>query len=235
MDRRVRTDNERDHDTVKCFIITLKDIEESIKGADKVRSKLLEYGHDVTLFEGIPGPVAEKKFQEKGREKDSDALKLHQFHIDYLDNPGVMGCFYSHYHLWKYCAENEQEIIVFEDDVILHRDYMPVDYEDILLLGVNFELSRSEEDHKFKENVLKPLLMNPVGEPISIQYHGDSIPGACIYAIKPSGAKKLLEKYMHTYNATDHAIKSMVCDMKVHNHLMGEADNSKSLTMNYYK
>jgi len=235
MDRRVQTDNERDHGTVKCFIITLKDIKESIKGADKVRLKLLEYGHDVTLFDGIPGPVAEKKFQEEGREKDIDALKLHQFHIDSLDNPGKKGGFCSHYHLWKYCMENNQEIIVFEDDVILYRDYMPVDYEDVLLLGVNFELSRSNEDHKFKETALKPLLISSVGEPISIQYYGDSIPGACIYAIKPSGAKKLLERYAYTYNATDHAIKSEVCDIKVHNHLMGKADNSKSFTMNYYE
>jgi len=220
---------------VKCFIITLKDIKKSFEGADKVRSKLLEYRHKVTLFDGILGSIAEKRFKEEGREKDNDALKLHQFHIDYLNNPGVMGCFYSHYYLWKYCAKNNQEIIVFEDDVILHRDYAPVNYEDVLILGVNFELSRSEEDHKFKETVLKPLLLNPVGEPISIQYHGDSIPGSCIYAIKPSGAKKLLQRYTYTYNATDHAIKSDVCDIKVHNHLMGEADNSKSFTMNYYK
>ena len=37
--------------------------------------------------------------------------------IPKLSRPGVIGCFYSHYNLWKKCIELEQPIMIFEDDV----------------------------------------------------------------------------------------------------------------------
>jgi len=219
---------------MKTYIITLKDIPESYNPAVAAYIKLKQWGHEVHLFDGVNGKTQGiERLKNEKRTKDKDTLRLDQYHISLLDREGVIGCFYSHYDLWKKCYELNEPIIIAEDDLIIYRKYLPVEYEDILLLAVNFDVSRSEEDHLFKEKTFKPLLNKSNRTPTSIPYISDSIPGATAYAINPSGAKKLLDRYNSTYNAADFCINSDVCDIKIHSHLIGRASNSKSLTQNF--
>jgi GR25 family glycosyltransferase involved in LPS biosynthesis len=218
---------------MKVYIIHLKSYNESLEGALKIQSKMQEWGHDVILFNGVNGShEGVERLKRENRRIDFDALCLNKNHISLIKKPGVIGCFYSHYDLWKICHDTQKEIIIFEDDVILYRDYVPVDYEDILLLSTNFEFTRSDEDYNFKQRYFKPLLTTSTKNAISISYIGNAIPDASCYAIKPSGAKKLLDRYENTYNASDFCINSDVCDIKINSCLMGEASNKKSLTQN---
>jgi hypothetical protein len=52
-----------------------------------------------------------------------------------LSRPGVIGCFYSHYNLWKKCVELKEPIMIFEDDVKFYRGYHPVEFDGVLILA----------------------------------------------------------------------------------------------------
>ena len=47
--------------------------------------------------------------------------------IPKLSRPGVIGCFYSHYALWRKCIDLGEPIMIFEDDVKFYRKYFNFD------------------------------------------------------------------------------------------------------------
>jgi len=140
--------------------------------------------------------------------------------------PGVKGCFYSHYRLWQKCVDLNEPIFIFEDDVIFERGYLPVDWEDVLMVCAGKKAYR----HEF----YAPLLYTPKGTPQAIDIPGLSIPGAVGYGIKPHAAKKLVECYQQEMLPADTAINRYVVRLQTHNYLMGRAaidiDGKISLT-----
>jgi GR25 family glycosyltransferase involved in LPS biosynthesis len=146
-------------------------------------------------------------------------------HTNKMMTPGVKGCFYSHYRLWQKCVELNEPIIIWEDDIVLKRSYIPVDWEDILVVALG---------HPNKSLRYMHLLTDPIGEPRSEIYKQSSMPGCCGYAIKPHAAKKLLDIYNKTFLPADNAINVHHLKLEIHSHVMGIAltkkDGKKSLT-----
>lgn len=140
--------------------------------------------------------------------------------------PGVIGCFYSHYRLWKKCVELNEPIMIFEDDVIFERTFIPVKWDEVLLLCTGKEA--------YKHNFFAPKLYNPEGEPCAIELPNTSMPGAVGYAIKPVAAKKLVDYYREEFLPADTAMNVFVVKLECHNYLMGRAaiaeDGKVSLT-----
>ena len=140
-------------------------------------------------------------------------------------SPGVRGCFYSHYNLWKKCVEIDEPIIIWEDDIVLSRPFEPIDWEDVLVVALG---------HPTKSERYMQYLESPKGEPRVEEYHQSSMPGCCGYAIKPHAAKKLLKTYSNTYLPADNAINQYHVKIQIHSHVMGIAlikkDGKKSLT-----
>jgi GR25 family glycosyltransferase involved in LPS biosynthesis len=118
-----------------------------------------------------------------------------------------------------------EPIIIWEDDIVLRRPYMPVNWQDVLIVALG---------HPGKTEKYRHYLDTPVGEPAAADYYQSSMPGCCGYAIKPHAAKKLLETYSKTYLAADNAINCYHVRMQIHNHVMGIAltkkDGKVSLT-----
>lgn len=140
--------------------------------------------------------------------------------------PGVVGCFYSHYRLWQKCIELNEPILIFEDDVLFEREFIPVEWEEVLLLCTGKEA----HEHEF----YSPKLYAPTGEPCAVDLPNTSMPGAVGYGLTPAGAAKLVEYYKKEYLPADVALNQFVVRLQCHNYLMGRAaiasDGKESLT-----
>ncbi len=220
---------------MKAFIISLSKIESSISSANNVLVKLLEYGFDAVLYEGYYGDVAKKLYDKENRRIATHGIKLSEDNTrNMLDpheykkilRPGVLGCFYSHYSLWKKCIELDEPIFIFEDDVIFERGFHPIDWEDILMVCTG------KEAHK--HNYYSKFLYNPMGIPKTLPVRNTSLPGAVGYGIKPHAAAKLVETYKEEVLPADTAINQFVVTLEFHSYLMGRAaieeDGKISLT-----
>jgi glycosyl transferase family 25 len=209
---------------MKSFIIHLSRIPSSLDSALKLQQELKSIDIDAELFEGTYGSDAEKIFEKEGRKVHPISFKglgVDERYSNKAKRPGVMGCFYSHYRLWQKCAELNETICVFEDDVAIHRPIIPVAFDDVLIITLG-----AKKSEKYKH-----YLYEPSGEPKAEDYYNASMPGTTGYMITPQGARKLLTVYNKTFLASDNAMNVMVVDIKIHNYLVGTANlEKKSLT-----
>ena len=209
---------------MKAYIIHLSKIQSSLESAKQLQKDLESINIDAELFEGTYGNEAQEIFKKENRTIHPISFKglpIDDHYISKTSRPGVMGCFYSHYRLWQKCAELDQSICIFEDDVKIIRPLIPVEFEDILILTLGARKS-DRYKHYLEDNDLDPK---------AEYYHNSSMPGTTGYIISPAGARKLLKTYENTFTASDNAINVMVVDIKIHNHLVGAANlEKKSLT-----
>jgi glycosyl transferase family 25 len=140
--------------------------------------------------------------------------------------PGVIGCFYSHYRLWEKCIALNEPILIFEDDVMFEREYIPVEWQEALLLCTG----KDAHMHDF----FSSKLYNPSGTPQAVTLPNTSMPGAVGYAIKPEAARKLVDYYREEYLPADNAMNAFVIKLECHTYLMGRAaraeEGKQSLT-----
>ena len=209
---------------MKTFIIHLSKIPNSLESAIQLKIDLKSINIDAELFEGTYGNEAEEIFKKENRNIHPISFKglpIDDHYIAKTSRPGVMGCFYSHYRLWKKCVELNEVICIFEDDVKIIRPLIPVEFKDILILTLGAR----------KSDRYKQYLEDHDEEPKAEYYHNASMPGTTGYLISPEAAKKLLNTYKETFLASDNAINTMIVDIKIHNKLVGTANlEKKSLT-----
>jgi len=213
---------------VKNYIIHLPKIPASKKTAEEMYKKFCSWNEDVELFEGTMGYDAVAKFEKEGRTLWPKTLKGHPIenvkHVARkMSSPGVKGCFDSHYRLWKKCYKLGEPITIWEDDIILERKFIPVEWDDVLIVALG---------HPTKSKRWLPFLENPSTKPEALKYSSPSMPGCCGYAIKPDAAKILIDTYDKTYRPADNAINRSLVKMQIHTHIMGIAKvaGKKSLT-----
>jgi glycosyl transferase family 25 len=216
---------------MKAFIISLSKIESSKSSSEKALKKLIEYGLDAEIFEGTYGNVVDELFLKEGRKLVTTSFKGKPVNEGdeyyYKSNrPGVRGCFHSHYRLWQKCIDLNEPILIFEDDVILERGFIPVEWQEVLLVAPG--------KSKYSTDFYKKILYNPEGDPKAFSLPHKVMPGAVGYAIKPTAAKKLVERYKIEFAPADNALNTSVVILECHNYLMGRAaqveDGKKSLT-----
>lgn len=212
---------------MKSYIICLSQIESSITTAVKLKEQLESFGMPAELFEGTYGTDAVILMEKEGRRVHPFGIKGPQAvavpgdtSVEKMQTPGVKGCFYSHYRLWKKCVELDQPILIWEDDIVLSRPYLPVSWHDVLVVALG---------HPKKSDRYMHYLTDPQGEPASDFYHQSSMPGCCGYAIKPHAARKLIETYANTYLPADNAINQYHVRIEIHNHVMGIALTDKAI------
>lgn len=214
---------------MKTFVIGLSRIPSSLKSAEATIATLRSYGLDAQLWEGTYGHEAAGIFAQEGRVLADRSFKGLPVDDDYREScsrPGVMGCFHSHYRLWKRCEKLNEPILIFEDDVIFERGFIPVEWKDVLLLATG----KSVYTQEFYSN----KLYRPTGTPAAVGFKGKVMPGAVGYGLTPQGAAKLTSFYNKIYLPADNAMNVRVVDLQCHNYLMGRAatdvDGKKSLT-----
>jgi GR25 family glycosyltransferase involved in LPS biosynthesis len=205
------------------YIISLSQIPSSNRSSIDVFDSLVTYGFDPVLFEGTYGNDADSLFNKENRQ-------IHHTHSTFADNikltsPGVKGCFMSHYRLWQLCVDKNEPVMIFEDDVIFHRNYESVDFLDVLVLSINYDWKISKKYSEYLENTSKnSYSFNPA---LSV------MPGCSGYIIKPHAARRLVKEYSNSYLPADLAINSSICKIEMHSRLMGRSktiDEKESLT-----
>jgi GR25 family glycosyltransferase involved in LPS biosynthesis len=222
---------------MKSYIICLSKIEASLNTATNLKNQLEQFNMSAELFEGTYGNDAVKIMNDQGRTVHPFGIKGPSVIADEnsienngkISSPGVRGCFLSHYRLWQKCVEINEPIIIWEDDIVLSRSYLPVDWQDVLVVALG---------HPKKSERYLSYLTDPEGEPGAMPYKNSSMPGCCGYALKPHAAKKLVETYANTYLPADNAINQYHVTIEIHNHIMGTAlvgkGIKKSLTRTNY-
>lgn len=210
---------------MKSYIIHLPDVEESARTARALRDQLAMKRMQSELFEGTRGDAAVKMMEVEGRTvhpwgiKGPDVVQVpDEKAMAKIQRPGVKGCFYSHYNLWRLCASLNEPIIIWEDDIIIHRAYEPVEFQDVLILALG---------HPKKSADYMNLLENPQGPAAALPYHRTSMPGCCGYAIKPHAARVLVNAYRQTYLPADNAVNQYYVRIQIHSHVLGIAQTKK--------
>jgi glycosyl transferase family 25 len=217
---------------MKNFIIHLPNIPASLETATNLKDKLESFGETVELFEGTDGNTASNQMEVEGRTLHQFGFKGPDFQIltapkavAKMSTPGVKGCFYSHYRLWEKCVALDEPVTIWEDDIVLTRPFIKIEWEDILVVALG---------HPSKSERYMHYLLEPTGDPVAAGYKNASMPGCCGYAIHPHAASKLITTYKHTYLPADNAINQHHVKIQIHNHIMGIAltkkDGKKSLT-----
>lgn len=212
-----------------AYVIGLGRIPTSFESAIKVYNQLKDYGLDVHFHEGTYGSDAEKIFAQEGRVLHHTSFKGNPVDTEYRASstrPGVMGCFHSHYRLWKHCVKINQPVLIFEDDVIFERGWVDVQWEDVLLVATGKSV--------YKDDWYAEKLYNPTGEPDAVHLNRKVMPGAVGYGLTPQGASKLTNFYQNCFLPADNAMNATVVKLQCHTYLMGraalDADGKKSLT-----
>ena len=204
---------------MKSFIIHLSKIESSLKTALAMKTVLDSYGMENELFEGSYGNETLNRYQQMNRRyhpwnfKGGPTQIISDEYRDSQKSPGEIGCFDSHFRLWEKCVELNEPILIFEDDVKFYRGWIPIDWDDILVLSLGKQ--------SFYGEPWKTYLENPSGNPQPMSWRNFSMPGASGYAIKPHAAKGLVKFYKQYFYPADNAINQFLCQIQIHNYIMG--------------
>jgi hypothetical protein len=158
-------------------------------------------------------PELYENFRKQHHYQVTERQLIGENEIGKMSRPGVIGCFYSHYNLWKKCVELNEPIMIFEDDVKFYREYTPVHFDGVLILSLGKSSFLGEPG--------KTYLENPSGIPAALPWRNFSMPGASGYAIKPDTALGLIKFYRPYWYPADNAINQFLCTIQIHNHIMG--------------
>jgi GR25 family glycosyltransferase involved in LPS biosynthesis len=198
---------------MKSFVIYLPSIQTSVGSAYDTQTSLLSAGIEAELFEGTLGNEAVVLFEKENRiVHNIDGITLNNGKVLY---PGVKGCFHSHYRLWTKCVELNESIMIFEDDIVVSNKYKKIDFDEILILSINYDWAMAAQWKIYLEE------KNKIDK--AVNYSSRFMPGASGYIIKPQAAKKLIDYYSNTYLPADVAINSEICRLQIHPQLIGRS------------
>jgi glycosyl transferase family 25 len=175
---------------IKCYIIRLKDHPLSEKIALETKIQAKKFNINAEFFDGIYGDEVETHYQITQVPKPKKSLKK--------GKPGVLGCFFSHYYLWKKCVEENVPFLILEHDGYMIQP-LPDDildkFDDILKLDRCDPYSSDYNNIISRENSLdfkiEKYYNDDAKNPAKIGT-GNYFKGAYAYILKPQGARKLI-------------------------------------------
>ena len=157
---------------MRPFVITISDIEESVKSAQRCIDSAKKFGIDVEIFEAhTPKDKPFDVFKKLGIQLSDRIYK--NPHLRNLD--AQCSCLLSHYSLWQMARALNEPILVLEHDAIF-VDKLP-DIKDYLLVNL---AKPSFGKYQTPKNGLHPF-PNP------------HLKGAHGYVVSPAGATKIIE------------------------------------------
>jgi glycosyl transferase, family 25 len=147
----------------KTFVITIKNLETSETQFLDCLASATEFNWKIEKFIATKG--TDVSTSTWANEKITPLL-----YKPTMTNPGVWGCFFSHYRLWKTCVEIQEPIIVLEHDALIKNFWKPLEInESLIKLHTRFKTFRYDE------------------------HSGNWSKSAHAYCITPDHSKKLIE------------------------------------------
>jgi glycosyl transferase family 25 len=207
---------------MRSFIIHLPNVKSSLDSALETKKQLENIGITPEMFVGSYGPEIEKIFEKEGKfVHPVEGIVLERRKVS---GTGAKGVFHSHFRLWSLCVEINEPIMVFEDDVVVYRPLKEMNFDEVLIISINYDwdMSLQWKDYLEKDNELT------TAQPYTERF----IPGTSGYIIKPVAAKKLIETYKNSYIISDVAMNSEIIKMEIHPQVIGRSktmDEKESL------
>jgi GR25 family glycosyltransferase involved in LPS biosynthesis len=192
---------------MRGFVITLKGNTYSEKKAAECIKSADKYMHGPNLkleiFYGIDKNVASQLMEEHNlkwtwanmntRKTICPITKLVQHPYGARDIKAVMGCFMSHFLLWKKCVKLNETILILEHDSVFKRSF-PCYINFKFICSINDPRGATSSGAKWsdlmnsrKEGIYPKTRIRPKGTP-------DGLPGNSAYLIKPFAAQQLIDK-----------------------------------------
>ena len=175
----------------KSFIIRLDENEHSCKMAEDCILQAKKFNIDVEYFKAINGKDAEEHYLKLGIKKAGKFKK---------GRLGVLGCFFSHFYLWKQCSEENIPYLILEHDGYILREIpnnITDQFTDVLKLD-RIDPYKSDYSDLINEEKNLPLKIEKYTNPspkykTRIGLGTNYFKGAYCYMIKPNAAKKLID------------------------------------------
>ena len=98
---------------MKTKIIVLQSSEISVSMGAKCIARAKEFGIDAEMSNGVHGADAPDILKGLGLQQYKPKMKGGRL--------GVLGCFLSHYFLWKDCCKDNEPYMIFEHDAYMLR------------------------------------------------------------------------------------------------------------------
>ena len=187
----------------KTFIIRLAGHEHSENMARQCQEQAEKFGISAELFDGINGHDVYKHYVSTGVPRPKKRLKK--------GREGVLGCFFSHYYLWKKCSKDNVPYLILEHDGYMLRpitDDILNGFDDVLKLDgcdpfgptYNDAIAEGLEQSEIK---IEKYWNNNAKNPMKIGT-GNYFKGAYAYILKPQGANKLIDFIHKNENGFGH-------------------------------
>lgn len=146
---------------MQAYIIRLIDFPNSIEWANKAYASAKQQGWNINFFDGSNGQ------KETLADYNLKINRKHKKSIRAFERIGTVGCFLSHYRLWKKCIQDNRSICILEHDVLVNKPLTVTAFNDVL-----------------------KLIQGPETKPI---YLGKWWASGAAYCITPEGANKLIK------------------------------------------
>jgi GR25 family glycosyltransferase involved in LPS biosynthesis len=171
---------------MKNYVITILSNEKSVKVAERCIESGNKFDIDIKKFKAITPKDNPHAMMMQ------ESINPYDFNNDkYSRIENMQSCFLSHYFLWKRSVELNEEITIFEHDVVIVDNIPNIEFKGCVNFG-----RPSYGKFVTPKNGIQKL--------VSKQY----FPGAHAYRVNPEGAKKLIERSK---------IKSGPADVFLHN------------------
>jgi hypothetical protein len=179
---------------MKTFTITLFDHDKSKELADKSVNSSLYHGYEATFFKAHSGTEAVEYLNSESVFPISNtSVPYFDLYKNWTKVSGTIGCFASHYNLWKICVELNEPIIIMEHDAIIKSSWTNLQWKDILHLDWEGSIRRRQmrgvADHY--NPVIKDSIYR-MGFSPQETYGLISMNCCYAYAIEPSAAITLI-------------------------------------------
>jgi glycosyl transferase family 25 len=197
----------------KCYIIRLEENKHSCQVAEDCYQQTIKFGINADFFNAVNGNEADKHYGSLNIKKAGKFKK---------DHPGVVGCFLSHYYLWKQCVKEDIPFIILEHDGYfikkLPENIFDTFTEVLKLDRLNpYELSYSNQlDSEIDLDIIVESYINPnPKQKTRLGIDTNYFKGAYSYIIKPAAAKKLIDYISeHGHVPADQQLSSTIVDLK---------------------
>lgn len=196
---------------IQSFIIRLEENEHSCQMAEECFLQATKFGLRPKYFKAIHGKDAEYHYTATGIRPQGKFKK---------GRAGVIGCFFSHYYLWKKCVELNEPIIILEHDgyVIRHiDDSILTQFDDVLKLDRLDPYSNTYNVDLEKEKDIEITVSSYTNDPSKVRKYGlkDYFKGAYSYIIKPDAARKLINFInINGHRPADQQINARIVELK---------------------
>ena len=185
-------------------IIVLGSSDISVSMGKKCIARAKEFGVELEIFDAIHGADAPEIIKELGLRQYKAKMKGGRL--------GVLGCFLSHYFLWKECIATQEPFMIFEHDAYMLRplpkkvlklfpDILKLDSLDPYRDTYNAELDAQDRQDTIWS------LHDRLEHGKHIHSKGLYSIGGYGYIIKPHAAEHLIEKVsVNGFRPADHQI-----------------------------